>query len=30
MKVDKRLCAILSLSLGCSFAYARDLNQDEA
>ncbi|MEE4671809.1 PepSY domain-containing protein [Pseudomonas alliivorans] len=30
MNVDKPLCAILGLSLVCSFAYARDLNQDEA
>ena len=30
MNVDKRLCATLVLSLVCSYAYARDLNQDEA
>ncbi|KGS14685.1 MULTISPECIES: PepSY domain-containing protein [Pseudomonas syringae group] len=30
MNVDKHLCAILGLSLICSLALARDLNQDEA
>ncbi|MCD5995569.1 PepSY domain-containing protein [Pseudomonas sp. CDFA 602] len=30
MSVEKHLCAILCLGLLCSFAYARDLNQDEA